>query len=330
MFGKTRQAYYKQINHIEKSGLKDQIVLSGVQKIQTKSKTNRWGGKKLKDLLDEELNCMGIQVGRDYLFDLLRDNNLLVRPRKRKFFTTDSHHWLRKYDNLLLDKKLTGSNQAWVSDITYIKDKNGDVYYLYLITDAYSQKIVGWHLSQDLKACSATSALKKAIRSNKGRLDSLIHHSDRGIQYCSDEYTRLLKTKNIKISMTNPGSPQENAIAERVNGILKEEWLYDMDFGSLEKGLRQVKEIIDIYNTYRPHNTLRNKTPEQIHSMGFKRHETERVIGKTYKYRKKSEPKDPPLSKLLRYTGNDYSLDSCSPAELSSAYRCKVKMKNYE
>ncbi|MDA3911709.1 MAG: IS3 family transposase [Bacteroidales bacterium] len=294
MFGKTRQAYYKQINHIEKSGLKDQIVLSGVRKIQTRSKTKRWGARKLKDLLNEELKCMGIQVGRDYLFDLLRDNNLLVRSRKRKFFTTDSHHWLRKYDNLLVDKKLTGLNQAWVSDITYVKDKNGDVYYLYLITDAYSQKIVGWHLAQDLKAFSATSALKKAIRSNKGRLDNLIHHSDRGIQYCSDEYTRLLKTNNIKISMTNPGSPQENAIAERVNGILKEEWLYDMDFGSLNSGLRQVREVINIYNTYRPHNSLKNKTPEQIHTMGFKRHETERVIGKTYKYRKRVNQKAHP------------------------------------
>jgi len=294
LFGKTRQGYYKQINYIEESSLNEQIVLSAVRKIKTRAKTKRWGGRKLKDLVNEELKCIGIKVGRDKLFDLLRDNNMLVRSRKRKFYTTDSHHWLRKYDNLLYKKEITEPNQVWVSDITYIKDKNGDVYYLYLITDAYSQKIVGFNLGLDLKASSAVAALKMAIQDNKGRLDVLIHHSDRGVQYCSAKYTKLLKRNDIEISMTNPGSPQENAIAERINGILKEEWLYDMDFGSLKNGLRQVRQVIKIYNTYRPHSTLKNKNPEQIHSLGFKRHKTVRVIGETYKYRKRARQKAHP------------------------------------
>jgi putative transposase len=122
LFGKTRQAYYKQINSIEKAGLKEQVILAAVQKIKVRSKTKRWGARKLQGLLNKELEYMNFQIGRDRLFDLLRENNMLVRRRKRRFFTTDSHHWLRKYDNLIQDKELTAPNQVWVSDITYVKD----------------------------------------------------------------------------------------------------------------------------------------------------------------------------------------------------------------
>ena len=263
-------------------------MLSAVRKIRTRAKTNRWGVRKLQGKVNKELENTQFRIGRDKLFDLLRANNMLVRRRKRKFFTTDSHHWLRKYDNLIQDKKLTGPNQVWVSDITYVRDQDDQVYFLYLITDAYSQKIVGWHLSLDLKTSSAVSALRMAIKNNKQRLSELIHHSDRGVQYCSKQYTETLKNNKIGISMANPGSPHENAIAERVNGILKEEWLYDQDFGSLKNGRRKIKEIITIYNTYRPHNTLKNKTPEQIHDLDFPRHKAVRVIGKTYEYSKRA------------------------------------------
>jgi phage antirepressor YoqD-like protein len=150
LFGKTRQGYHKQVNSIERLGLKEQVVLASVRKIRTRTKTNRWGCRKLQDLVNEEIECMNLRIGRDNLFNLLRENNMLVRRRKRKFFTTDSHHWLRKYDNLIQNKELTASNQVWVSDITYVKDQNGDAYFLYLITDAYSQKIVGGHLSINL------------------------------------------------------------------------------------------------------------------------------------------------------------------------------------
>ena len=286
MFGKTRQGYYKQINHFEKEALQEEVVLSAVIKTRKKAKTKRWGVRKLQTKVNKELHSTGFQIGRDALFDLLRANNMLVRKRKRKIFTTDSHHWLKKFDNLTLEKELTAPNQLWVSDMTYILVQGDDPFYLYLITDAYSQKIVGWHLSLDLKASSAFVALKEAIRSNKGRLSELIHHSDRGVQYCSKKYTELLKKKNIDISMTNPASPQENAIAERVNGILKEEWLYDMKLESLKIGQRKIRQIIDIYNTYRPHNSLDNKVPEEIHSLALSRHKMKRIIGKSYKYNK--------------------------------------------
>ena len=319
MFGKTRQGYYKQIKNIEKTALNEELVLNTVREIKRKSKTNRWGARKLKGLVNEALSGTGIRVGRDKLFDLLRANNMLVRKRKRKFFTTDSHHWLRKYENLIMNKKLTGPNQLWVADITYVQDRNDDVYYLYLLTDAYSQKIVGWHISMNLKADSAVKALKPALRDNKGRIDELIHHSDRGVQYCSKKYVKLLKDNEIGISMTKPASPQENAIAERINGILKEEWLYDADFGNMSSARKQIGDMVNIYNNYRPHNSLNNEVPAKIHDMGFSRHETERVIGKMYKYRKRRPTELRTPNSSITLTGNDYSLRSCSPAELRSA-----------
>jgi len=289
LFGKSRQGYYKQINYIEKLALDEQLILDAVIKIRTKAKTNRWGVRKLQRMVNEELN---FTVGRDKLFDLLRANNMLVRKRKRRYFTTDSHHWLKKYDNLVENMNLTAPNQLWVSDITYVKMNDGEVLYLYIITDAYSQKIVGWHISEDLKADSAVKALKMAIKYNKGKIQNLIHHSDRGVQYCSKKYVKLLKNNSINISMTNPGSPQENAIAERINGILKEEWLYDLELADCKAAIKEMKTITEIYNTYRPHNSLKNKTPDDIHSGRFSRHETERVISKMYEYRKRRPKKD--------------------------------------
>lgn len=286
MFGKSRQAYYKQSKEAEKITLNEQIVLEGVRTIRKKAKTERWGVRKLHNLLNEELQCVNIKIGRDKLFDLLRENNMLVRKRKRKFFTTNSHHWLRKYDNLIVDKSITAPNQLWVSDITYVKISDDNALYLYLITDGYSQKIVGWSLSDDLKADSAVVALKMAIKNNKGKFLNLIHHSDRGVQYCSHKYVEILKNENVRISMTSPGSPQENAIAERLNGILKEEWLNDLNLKSLSSGRKKLNEIVKIYNTYRPHQSLNYDTPENIHDKGFSRNVTERVIGKMYEYEK--------------------------------------------
>lgn len=300
LFGRTRQAYYKHLHFAEESLATEEMVLAAVKRIRDKALTQRWGARKLQGLVNEELLTLNIRVGRDQLFDLLRENGMLVRQRKRRFFTTQSHHWMHKYDNLIQGMKLTGPNQLWVADITYIKSK-GRVYYLYLITDAYSQKIVGWHLSENLKATSAVAALKMALKANKGLVDQLIHHSDRGVQYCSQEYVKLLDRAQIKISMTNPGSPQENAIAERVNGILKEEWLYDATFVNLAQGKATVKKAIAVYNAYRPHNSLGNKTPDQIHDLGFSRHEAVRVIGKSYTYRKRTAHVGCPLESNNAY-----------------------------
>lgn len=287
LFGRTRQAYYKHLHVAEKSLINEEIIIAAIKRIREKANTKRWGARKLQKLVNQELHPLGVRVGRDQLFDLMRKNGMLVRKRKRKFFTTQSHHWLHKYDNLIQSMKLTGPNQLWVADITYVKS-NGRVYYLYLITDAYSQKIVGWHLSEDLKANSAVAALKMGLKVNKASIDKLVHHSDRGVQYCSEEYVKLLNGAGIYISMTKPGSPQENAIAERVNGILKEEWLYDANFENLQQGRKSLRKTTAIYNDYRPHNSLGNQTPVQIHDLGFLRHDPVRVIGQTYKYRKRT------------------------------------------
>ncbi|WP_164675154.1 DDE-type integrase/transposase/recombinase [Anditalea andensis] len=198
-------------------------------KIRKRSKTSRWGVRKLYPLLQADMDLLGIKMGRDKLFDLLRVNGLLVRKRKRKFFTTQSHHWLRKHKNLVNNMVVSRPNQLWVSDITYVQF-NGTVYYLYLITDAYSQKIVGWNVSNDLKAESALIALKMAVSSNKNLPPySLVPHSDRDFQYCNYDYTGLPEQNMVWISMTKPASPHEKAIAERINGILKEEWLIDLE-----------------------------------------------------------------------------------------------------
>lgn len=329
LFGRTRQAYYKHIHFVEETLASEEIILEAVKHIRTKAHTQRWGARKLKELVNEELFPMGIRVGRDHLFDLLRENGMLVRTRKRKFFTTQSHHWLHKYDNLIQNMKLTDVNQLWVADITYIKSQE-HVYYLYLITDAYSQKIVGWHLSEDLKACSAVVALKMALKTNQGRIDKLIHHSDRGVQYCSEEYVTLLERHQIDISMTKPGSPQENAIAERINGILKDEWLYDASFENLRQGKITVKKIIAVYNSYRPHNSLGNKTPEQIHDLGFLRHQAVRVIGKTYTYKKRTTCEDHPLESNNAYGQTTIPRtvapqQSCLPLDRCTTKELKVK-----
>ena len=307
------------------------MVIEMVNKIRKRAKTKRWGGRKIHKLLQKEFAGFAIKMGRDKLFDLLRDNGMLVRPRKRNYYTTQSHHWLRKYDNLIENLVVTRPNQLWVSDITYVKF-DGQVYYLYLITDAYSQKIVGYYSSTNLKASSAIKALQMALNNNPVKqADNLIHHSDRGIQYCSEAYTQLLGKYRIHISMTKPASPQENAIAERVNGILKEEWLYDLDPKSNKVPQLLISEIIKVYNQFRPHNTLANRTPEQIHNLGFLRHNGERVIGKTYSYRKKADPKkDQPLASNYAIAPNDYSLSSCSAAELDSASSWYCKYKSYE
>ncbi|MCH6198285.1 IS3 family transposase [Aquiflexum sp. LQ15W] len=326
MFGKSRQGYYKALNYICREAFEEELVLSLVLRIRKKAKTSRWGLRKMYPLIERDLIRLKIKIGRDKLFDLLRMNGLLVSKRKRKFFTTQSHHWLRKYQNLVENMVVSRPNQLWVSDITYV-ELNGEVMYLYLITDAYSQKIVGWNLSQDLKAESALYALNMAFLFQKNIVDhSLVHHSDRGVQYCSYDYTDLLKKKNVWISMTKPASPQENAIAERVNGILKEEWLVDIAGETNAYPKKYISQIIKIYNDMRPHEGLGNLTPNQVHDKGFKRHDTERVIGKKYNWKKKTEPIKARSENSNAIGPNDYSLASCSSAELASAssWYCKI------
>jgi len=202
-------------------------------------------------------------MGRDKFFELLDKGNLLVKRKKKYVTTTDSYHHFHVYKNLIKHQLLGRANQAWVSDITYVRTAV-DFVYLFLITDAFSRKIVGWHLSDSLKVSGALEALKMAIRQCQETKD-VIHHSDRGIQYCCKDYVKLLKKAKMRISMTEENHCYENAKAERVNGILKQEYGLDGSFQGEQMAAKAVKEAIWSYNTERPHWSLKMATPDQIH-----------------------------------------------------------------
>jgi transposase InsO family protein len=227
----------------------------------------RMGARKLYEKLRPFMQEHQIKMGRDALFDLLSSNHLLVRKRKRRVQTTQSFHWLRKYPNLIREFTPTGPNQLWVSDITYWKIQVGHVY-ISFITDAFSHKIVGFHLAETLEAVESVQALKMALSGlfmEPGGHFQLIHHSDRGVQYCSYEYVKLLQDNNIKISMTENGDPLENALAERVNGILKDEYLNDSQVKSVEEARKVLTRSVTLYNEDRPHMSIGNQYPALVH-----------------------------------------------------------------
>jgi putative transposase len=236
-------------------------IIEAVKKIREEQP--KIGVRKLQLLLQPVLQKHNIKLGRDGLFDLLREFGLLVKLKRYKHYTTDSKHQFYKYPNQIKDKQINKSNQLWVSDITYI-ETGSKFNYLFLVTDAWSKKIVGYNLSTGYSAQGATIALKMAFNNNK-IATGLIHHSDRGIQYCSKEYTLLLKRKKAVISMTENSDPYENAIAERVNGILKTELLkarYDNEC----EAQKAIQKAVTIYNTKRPHLSIGLLTPQKAHT----------------------------------------------------------------
>lgn len=222
----------------------------------------RIGARKLYHLLQDDLRRLGIKMGRDRLFDWLREHRLLVQPRKNYIKTTHSKHWMRKHPNLLAGHKPSRPEQVFVSDITYIESDEG-VHYLSLVTDAFSRKIMGHVLSHSMAASEVVGALKQAIK-NRITKEPLIHHSDRGLQYCSGCYQEVLRKHRITPSMTDGYDCYQNALAERMNGILKQEFLLHRckTFEDLRK---LVKEAVDTYNTIRPHIALEMQTPENVH-----------------------------------------------------------------
>lgn len=264
LFGKTRHAYYDHQWRKENRFLEDDIILQQV--IEIRSQLPRLGTRKLHFMVEPRLQEHGIQVGRDYLFNLLTQHNLLVRNRRRKVITTDSKHWMHKYRNLITDLEIHHPEQLWVSDITYIRMIN-EFAYLSLITDAYSRKIVGYSLRKDLSSEGCINALYMALAARKYPQQQLIHHSDRGSQYCCKEYVALLTQNRIAISMTENGDPYENALAERVNGIIKNEFKLHSSVVGLQETHRLVANSINIYNTIRPHASCDYLTPEQAHRL---------------------------------------------------------------
>jgi transposase InsO family protein len=254
------------MNYNYKEVVKSEILLQLVG--QERKLMPRIGGRKLLYKLQDRLP-QELQLGRDSFFDFLRGYGLLVRKKRYRAKTTFSNHWLRKYPNLIKDFTPDRPHQLWVSDITYIETDEGFIY-LFLITDAYSRKIIGWSVSDTLESKHAICALYMALSQLPVGITNVFHHSDRGVQYCCEKYVKLLQKNHFQISMTDNGDPLENAIAERVNGILKTEWLYDLKIKTKEKAKEEVYRIISIYNNDRPHSSLDMLTPNQAHCQSGK------------------------------------------------------------
>ena len=221
--------------------------------------------RKLKISLNEDFVKANLKIGRDTLFNVLRKHRLLTLRKKYSARTTNSYHRFYKYDNIIKDVEVTKPNQVWASDITYIRTVKGFCY-LALITDMYSRKIIGYDLSDSLELKGCVRALNKAIYQAKN-IKGLIHHSDRGIQYCSNVYTQILKRKKIDISMTEENHCYENALAERVNGILKDEFYLDQVFTNVAHAKRAAKNAIKLYNEIRLHLSLDYKTPNMVYKL---------------------------------------------------------------
>jgi len=262
-FDLKRDAYYKyqrRFNH------RETVVSQVIKQVkQQLTQQPRVGTRKLYEALQTSFEAAHIKVGRDSLFDILRENNMLVKRKRAYAKTTNSYHHFHKYNNLIKELRITKPNQVWVSDITYIRTVKGFCY-LALITDMYSRKIIGYDISDSLELSGCLRALKKALWHSRPAA-KLIHHSDRGVQYCSHMYVNELKKRGIKISMTEENHCYENAIAERVNGILKDEFYLDQCFFSTDHAKKATKNAIKIYNTKRLHLSLGYKTPNMVFKM---------------------------------------------------------------
>lgn len=261
LLGYSRQSYYQGIKFIQQKAYEADVIIEEVLRYRKHQK--RIGTRKLVEEMSGFLAAHHFQIGRDAMFNLLAERGLLITKRKRRgCITTLSKHRFKRYPNIIRDFIPVAPNQLWVSDITYIHLVDGFAY-LSLITDAYSRKIVGFYLSNDLSANGPLQSLKMALKANQN-IVNLIHHSDRGVQYCCDAYVKLLQDKRIKISMTENGDPLENAIAERVNGILKQE-LLEEQFPNFLIAQKDVAIACSTYNHLRPHGSIDNLKPAEAH-----------------------------------------------------------------
>lgn len=261
--GVSRQGYYQYQRYQCQHRYQEEIVLQLVCGLRRRQP--RLGVRKLYHLLREEFEQLDFRIGRDKLFSILGEHGLLIERKRNYRTTTESYHRFKVYDNLLKDAEIRKVNQACVADLTYLSTRERFVY-LALVTDVFSRKIIGHDVSASLSIEGSLRALKEALR-GVGSKEGLIHHSDRGIQYCSHEYTGLLKKVGAQISMAEKGNPYENAIAERINGILKIEFLLDQRFSSLVEAKTCAREAIRIYNEERPHLSLDYRTPAEVYRM---------------------------------------------------------------
>ncbi|MEK7257504.1 MAG: IS3 family transposase [Bacteroidota bacterium] len=263
LFGKSRQAFYEQKWQEEKELFQDAIIVDLVR--NERRIARRVGGRNLYHILKSELEARQVQVGRDRFFTVLRENDLLVKRRRKRMATTMSRHELPKYPNLAKALEVEQAEQLWVSDITYIRV--GETFcYLILITDAYSHQVVGYHFSEMMDATTCVLALNMALAGRRYPARPLMHHSDRGLQYCSKAYVEVLKNNGIRISMTENGDPLENAIAERMNGILKDSFELDRTFSCFAEARAFIEQAIGYYNNRRPHSSCDLLTPNEAHT----------------------------------------------------------------
>lgn len=260
--GYSRQYVYKHQKNITANLAKYQAVKQLVDR--ERKQLPRLGTRKIYHLIKSDLATLGLSWGRDKLFALMRDYGILIKPRRRYTQTTMSNHWLRKWPNLIKGKKANEPDEHWVSDITYIKTEEGNCY-LNMVTDAYSRKIVGYAVDNTMETESMIKALKMATMQRINPLISTIHHSDRGLQYCSKEYVLETSRNNIKLSMTENGDPYENALAERMNRTIKEEFGMDRRLKNKIQVQQLVEESVFLYNHKRPHLALSMKSPEEVY-----------------------------------------------------------------
>jgi len=260
LFGVSRQGFYQAQRRADLKEVKLQEAKQMV--LALRMKMPRLGTRKLYYLLKEDFQRQDIKIGRDGLFSLLSREKMLIKPKKNYTKTTYSKHWLKKYPNLYSNRKANRNEEFFVSDITFIKSRER-THYLSLVTDAFSRKIMGYHTSDDMSAESVVKALKMALK-QRITTKPLIHHSDRGLQYCSSLYQEELRKNNVVPSMTDGYDCYQNALAERINGILKNEFLFNK-CNNLNELQKSIQQSIDIYNGERPHTSLGYKTPNYVH-----------------------------------------------------------------
>jgi len=260
--GYSRQYYYKKCKENSEKTAKERYVKQLVE--QKRKILPRVGTRKLYHLIKDQLKQAQIKFGRDHLFDLLRQNDLLIKPGRRYVVTTMSKHWMRKWPNLIREAVIERPDQVWVSDITYIKTEQGYCY-LNMITDFYSRKIVGYAVDDNMEAQSMIRALEMANKTRINRNEHTIHHSDRGIQYCSKEYVSFCQKNDIRLSMTENSDPYENALAERMNRTMKEEFGLGGKLKSKQQVQHLIEESVTLYNQLRPHLALNMLTPDKVY-----------------------------------------------------------------
>lgn len=280
-FGKSRQAFYQMEKRRLREYIDEEIVMTYVREVRVRQP--RMGTRKLHSLLKAVMKENGIKMGRDKFYTLLRAHGFLVKPFRRRIKTTDSNHGYHKYPNIIKGYEPSGPEQIWASDMTFVSTEKGFVY-VSLITDQYSKRIMGYQVHPTLEAQGPLKALKMALKNRNHKETRLIHHSDHGIQYSCEEYVKLLERNGIRISMSAPGNPYENAVAERVNGIIKTEFFLDNYFRNIEQVKKAVQETVSVYNRERPHASCDYLTPEQAH-------QRQGVLKKRWrKYKRKIQP----------------------------------------